>query len=310
MSPVSHLSCSVVRPIVGPRGGATCRLMVIAAMAMLIAPAATLAQTFTYTYFPTNTTINTPVTTDFAIVGFSGGTYNEDDFSRNFTGPSSPTVGVADGADISDAEVFNQSIVNVNGGSAAMFLYDQSTLNVHGGAVPIALGFDSAVINVHAGSVSDIEGQCQRVNVFGGMIDVVSANTNTSYMGDSLGSCIIDVAGGTFTSEVNAFNDGILNMYGGRILAPFLRASEGGTINIYGTGLVAQLIDPNYGNGNSLYSLSGLLSDGSSLDGVQLVVRNDGVTYGHSTFNLITVPTPGAACFLGLSGLMATRRRR
>jgi hypothetical protein len=51
-------------------------------------------------------------------------------------------------------------------------------------------------------------------------------------------------------------------------------------------------------------------SDGSSIDGQMLHVRNDGMTYGHSTFNLIAVPTPDAAGVLAMGGLLASRRRR
>jgi hypothetical protein len=53
-----------------------------------------------------------------------------------------------------------------------------------------------------------------------------------------------------------------------------------------------------------------MLSDGSPLDGVELRVRNDGVTYGHSTFNLVNTPEPGTAGVLVLGGLLAACRRR
>lgn len=53
---------------------------------------------FTYTYFPNDTTINGPVTTtDLAIVGYSGGSY-DDNFNPAFNGPSSPTIQVVSGA--------------------------------------------------------------------------------------------------------------------------------------------------------------------------------------------------------------------
>jgi len=250
-------------------------LVVCAAFSLVACTGSVLAQPFTYSHFPSNTVINTPVTADFAIVGYSGGMYNEVDFTREFTGPSSPTIQVVAGADIPDAEVFNHSTVHVTGGT-----------------------------------VTELAGQGRLANVSGGMLGIVTANSNTDTMGGQLGSCIVNLTGGTFMEEVNALNEGILNLYGGQILAPFLRSAEGGTLNIYGTGLSAQLTNPNAPNGYSLYTLAGLLSDGSSLDGVQLRVRNDGVTYGHSTFNLITVPAPSAAATVALGGLMAARRRR
>lgn len=303
-------SC-VVRLITESGKGVAARALMVAGLAIACAPGAAMARAFTYTHFPTDTTINSPVTTDFAIVGFAGGQYNEDTFAREFTGPSSPTVTVADGADIPDAEVFNSSVVNVTGGTIVASLYDSATLNVSGGTVPFLLGFDSAVITVTGGTLSDVEGQCQQVNVMSGAIGILVANTNTSSLGDILGSCLVNVTGGTFTGEINAFNDGILDLRGGSVLGASLTASEGGTFNIYGSGLAAQLLNPNAPGGYSLYSISGLLSDGSPLDGVQLRVRNDGVTYGHSTFNLINVPSPGLAGLMGLGGMvMGLRPRR
>jgi hypothetical protein len=272
-----------------------------------------LAQPFTYTYYPATTTIGTPVTTDFAIIGFSGGQYNPDTFEREFTGPSSPTVQIGTGADIPDAEIFNNSIVNITGGTSIPITYDQSRLNVYGGLVTSTLGLDSSVINVYGGAVQNLDGQCQHVNILGGALGTVSANSQTAYTGDNLGSCTVDIMGGVFDSgrQINAFNDGILNLYGGTVAnLAFLRAAEGGTLNIYGTNLAAQLINSSDPNGYSIYTLAGLLTDGSSIDGVQLKVRNDGVTYGHSTFNLITVPAPSGASVLAAWGVLARRRRR
>lgn len=275
----------------------------------LFAPAA-LAQT--YTYFPSNTTVSTPVTADFGIVGFSGGQYNPGTFAREFTGPSSPTVTIANGADIPDGEVFNSSIVNVTVGTANLFVYDDSTVNIHGGVVFFALSTDNAVLNMYGGRASDLEGQGRRINVYGGIVGALAANTNTSYVGDPLGSCTVDVFAGTFEAgaDLSAFNEGVLNLRGGLIQSDFIRAAEGGTLNIFGTGLAAQLIDPNGANGYSIYTLTGSLADGSSLNNIEMRIRNDGVTYGHSTFNLINVPAPGAAGVLAMGALHATRRRR
>lgn len=278
------------------------------ALVFLLIAGNAFAQPFTYTYFPSNTTINSPVTTDLAIVGYAGGTYN-DDFTRNFTGPSSPTVAIGMGADIPDAEVFNSSVVNVTGGSVAAFMYDTAKLNISGGNVPVALSFSSAEMNVTGGTVDDIEGQGRRINVSGGTIHTLVANSQTDPFGENLGSCVVNVTGGIFTSEIIGYNDGIVNLRGGSILGAKLKAADGATLNIYGSDLTAQLVDPNAPNGYSLYTVSGLLSDGSPLDGVELRVRNDGVTYGHSSFNLIDVPEPGTVGVLALVGLLAACRR-
>jgi hypothetical protein len=277
----------------------------------VVAPAA-LAQTFTYTYFPSSTTINTPVTTDFAIVGFSGGQYNEDTFAREFTGPSSPTVTIANGADIPEADIFNSSVVNITGGTAALFPFDHSTVNIHGGTVPFALTFENSVVNMYAGAAGDLEGQGHQVNVFGGTVGTLVANGNTDYLGNTIGSCEANVFGGSFSAgnDLTAFNEGVLNIHGGLIQSAFIRAAEGGTLNIYGTNLAAQLINPHDPNGYSIYHLAGLLADGSPISGLEMRIRNDGVTYGHSTFNLINVPAPGAAGVLAMGGVLAPVRRR
>lgn len=276
----------------------------------VLTPPAALAQT--YTYFTSNTAITAPVTTDYAIVGFSGGRYNPVTSAREFTGPSSPTVEIASGADIPEADIFNSSVVNITGGTATLFPFDHSTVNIHGGTVPFALTFENSVVNMYAGAAGDLEGQGHQVNVFGGTVGTLVANGATDYLGRPIGSCEANVFGGSFSAgnDLTAFNEGVLNIHGGLIQSAFIRAAEGGTLNIYGTSLAAQLINAHDPNGYSVYSLSGLLADGNSINGLEMRIRNDGVTYGHSTFNLISVPTPGAAGVLAIGGLLASRRRR
>ncbi len=270
---------------------------------------------FSYTYYPNNATLNNAVNTDFAIVGYAGGYYDDNDFSRHFTGPSSPTVQVVVGADIpNEMDIFNSSVVSISGGNVAgLFPYDNSTVNISGGSSGFVLSDDAAIINVSGGNVDDLEGQGKQINVSGGTVGALVANGSTDYLGNSLGSCIVNVTGGNITGEVDAFNQGILNIYGG-LFAGGLRAAEGGTINIYGSGLVASLINPNYINGYSLYSLAGTLEDGTALNVNNFRVRNDGVTYGHSSFHLINaVPEPGNIALLvglGMSGMGLLRLRR
>jgi len=270
---------------------------------------------FTYTFFDQDTTINNDVTTDFAIVGFSGGSYDENDLSRHFTGPSSPTVQVVAGGSISnEMDIFNNSHVHVSGGSAGgIFPYDNSVLTISGGSASFVLSQEHSVINMMGGNVDDLEGQGKQINVSGGTMGTLVANVTTDYQGNPLGSCIVNVTGGTVTGDINAFNDGILNLYGG-VFGGALRAAEGGTLNIYGSGLVASLLNSNAANGYSVYALSGTLDDGTVLANADLKVRNDGVTYGHSSFTLVNAtPEPGAYTLmlgLGVSGVGLWRRRR
>lgn len=273
------------------------------------------ARPFSYLHVPSDTTLESPVTQDFAIIGYSGGQYNEDTLAREFTGPSSPTVTIADGAAIPAAEVFNSSVVNATGGAWNVDLYDHSTLNVLGGNNGVGasvLSFESSTVNIFNGTMFGIYGQGQRVNVYGGTINTLESNSNTTYLGDNLGSCVTEVTGGTFIAGGNltAFNDGVINLRGGVIHSDFLRAAEGATLNIYGSNLAAHLVNSSGANGYSIYMLSGSLADGNPIDGIEMRIRNDGVTYGHSTFNLIVTPEPGSAVAMFLIGSLARRPRR
>lgn len=289
------------------------RTALCAALSLSILPKAH-AQ-FTYTFYPNNTKISGNVSTDYAIVGYAGGGYDPNDFSRHFTSPSSPTVQVVDGANIAnEMDIFNHSVVNVAGGNVgALIPYDNSTVNISGGQSGFVLSIDQSVINVRGGNVDDLEGQGKQINVSGGTVGTLVANENTDYMGNPLGSCLVKVTGGSIAGEVDAFNDGILDLYGGQFGGD-LYARFGGTIHLFGNGLTASLINPNYKKTYSLYSLSGTLADGSVLTNERLFVENDGVTYGHSSFQITNgVPEPGSVALLlglGVSGAGMWRRRK
>ena len=66
----------------------------------------------------------------------------------------------------------------------------------------------------------------------------------------------------------------IVNLHGGSINGS-LKVSDSGTLNVYGTDLSKTLVDANAGEGYSLYKLSGILSDGFSLDGKLVYIKND-----------------------------------
>ena len=292
------------------------RIILCAALSLSILPCAQ-AQ-FTYTFFPTNDTINSAITTDFAIVGFAGGSY-DDDFNRNFLSPSSPTVHFVDGADMSgEMEIFHSSTVHLSGGSfGSVIAFDSSKVNVSGGSTPFLLAFDTTTVDMTQGSVDDLECQGNSATIRGGVINtkLVANSSSDSLTGEVLGSCIVDVTGGNIIGELDAYNSGILNLYGGQ-LGGDLYAAFGGTINVFGSGLSASLLDAHYHNAYSLYSLSGTLADGGVLNNKNLYIMNDGVTYGHSSFSLVptAVPEPGSVALLLMStsavSLFILRRRR
>ena len=291
------------------------RIALCAAFSLSVLPEAH-AQ-FTYTFFPNDATIASAIDTDFNFVGFAGGSY-DDDFNRNFFPPSSPTVNVIDGASIPNGlDINNSSIVNITGGSLGFTVAnDHSRVNVSGGSTSFLLAVDNATVDMTQGSVDDLELQGYRGTVRGGtVITKLVANSQSSMFGDVLGSCIVDVTGGNIAGELDAYNSGILNLYGGQ-LGGDLYAAHGGTINIFGVGLTTSLLDAHVNNRYSLYSLSGTLSDGAPLNNKNLYILNDGVTYGHSSFNLVptAVPEPGNVALV-LTGAITTtalslRRRR
>ncbi len=280
----------------------------------------------TYTFYPEDTTVDSALTTDYAIVGYAGGSY---DASGNpqFVSPSLPTVNFGSGADLSATEldIFNQSSVNIYGGNQpGISTHDNSKLNVYGGTQSFFVGFDHSAVNLAGGSfdfmllfdytqvnmsggyVSDLEGQAQSVTISGGTVDQLVANAQSSGLtGDILGSSIVDVSGGDI-GQASAYNLGILNVRGG-IYADRIIAAFGGTVNVYGTDLSATLLDPNFtgiGSSYSRYALSGTLGDGSVLTNHDLLIRNDQPgdgSVGPSSFNLIstaTAPEPGSRALL------------
>lgn len=267
----------------------------------------------TYTYYPNDTTINDVITTNYAIVGYSGGGY-DDNFNPNFTGPSSPTIHIVDGANVfSEMDIFNQSTVYASGGHVDFIIpMGHSTLNLMGTDNYFILNFDQSVINMSSGNAPDLEGQGKEINVSGGTVGTLVANVNTDLLGNTLGGTIVNVTGGEVTDEADAWNQGILNVYGGQFDGG-LFARFGGTINIYGSGLSASLLDPNYQHTYSLYSLSGTLQDGTMLTNQSLFIENDGVTYGHSSYHLFNaVPEPGSLALLagiGATGLLGLSKR-
>src|SRR5690348_12750742 len=133
---------------------------------------------FTYTYFANDSTIDYAVGTDFAIVGFSGGAFDEN-FNPNFTGPSSPSIEVVDGADVEAAMVlFNHSTVDASGGYIGFISpADDSRVNLSGSDSVFVLSTDRAVINMTGGSVADLEGQGRLINVRGGTVGTLVARS-------------------------------------------------------------------------------------------------------------------------------------
>lgn len=79
----------------------------------------------------------------------------------------------------------------------------------------------------------------------------------------------------------------------------------GAALDIFGSQLTQTLVNPN-SSGFSVYSISGILGDGSVLQGKLVNVQNSprGELFLHA------VPAPTATALLALGGLLGARRRR
>jgi hypothetical protein len=189
-------------------------------------------------------------------------------------------------------DIFNHSTVDASGGHIDFIVpMDNSRLNLSGTDTYFVLSFGQAVINMSGGTVDELFGQGKLINVRGGTIGELEANDATDFFGNFLGGCIVNVTGGTIMNKAYASNSGVLNIYGGHFQSALV-ARDGGTINITGRGLRATLLDAHYPNGYSLYSVSGVLRNSTVWNDQRILVRNDGVTYGHSSFTLTNVPDP------------------
>src|SRR5258705_6888503 len=140
---------------------------------------------------------------------------------------------------------FNFSIVNVRGGSIGVSplhghleAQANATLNLSGGTVGgDLLGFENSTINMSGGTV------------FGR--GIFQGNSKFNFSGGK-------ILGGIFQPPaLRAAANEVLN----------ITAFDNATINIQGVDLLVTLIEPNHQGTSSLYQLSGLLADGTSISG-------------------------------------------
>lgn len=288
------------------------RLAVLLTFALLgVAPLAHAQATFTF--FPNNTIINNVIINDYAIVGYAGG-----DFNVGFQTPSSPTVGVSAGQ-ISNLKAYNSSTVNISGGDinflsakdlstinisggnlfSDLYADDFSTVSINGGGINYNLyASGNSEVNVRDGNIGFLNSsRNSMINISGGNINGLSANNFS----------IVNLSGGEI-NDLDASGNSIVNIRGG-IIHYNVSADQNSLLNIFGQGLTAPLVDSNFANSLSLYSLSGTLLDGTVLANKNLFIRNG----TGARFTLTNVPEPGSlliGCASVLSLLVLRRRRR
>ena len=252
-----------------------------------------------YIFFPIDATINSTISGN-AIVGYAN--FEGLDFGSY---PTSPTINVVSGSFITgELSAYNSSTVNVSGGvTGYLTTQTNSTANVSGGLITRSLtAYNSSVVNVSGGIINNglYAFNSSVVNISGGVINYyLRANSGT-----------INVSGGTINSGLYSNNGGTLNVSGGALTD--LIAYGDGTINIFGTGLTSALINPSARGAYSEYALSGALSSGDSLSGIEVFVQN-GTGAQFSLINTTVTPEPGSfALLVGLStvGASVLRKRR
>ena len=307
--------------------------MAVSTLALIgIAP---IAQAQTYTFFPSDTTIDYDVITDYSVVGYASRV------GSNFQTPSSPTVNLVTGGILRGnglSYTYNSSTLNVSGGKIYSGLYanNSSTLNLSGGTVSNLYTFNSSMANVSGGSVDGdiLAYDSSTVNISGGRVnDLFAFDSNTvnvsggyvSYNLYASGSSLLNMGGGT-VGDLYPTSFGTVNLSGGTVQRSLnanmfstvnvsggsvdgnLYAHDSSLLNFFGHGLVASLIDPNPG-GLSRYSLSGTLLDGTVWTNKNLYIANG----KGARFTLNNVPAPGSlvTALIGVvPGVMLLRRRR
>lgn len=240
---------------------------------------ATAAQTQTV-FVTFNSTINFTVAED-VVVGYG----SQEDLDNRVNG-TSPILNITGGATLEGyATAFNSSQVNMSSGNVVRDLIasDTSTINLSGGSVDTSLlASDNSRVYITDGSVQSLFALENSIaNVSGGSIASVYTNSRVNYTGGN-------VSNGLY-------------------------ASVNGVLHIYGTNLSSVLTNPNANGGSSsLYTLSGTLLDGTSVDGKEVYIQNQ----SNARFflhNAVPAPSSVAVFLIGalpLGGLALRRRRK
>ena len=184
-----------------------------------------------------------------AAVGFARA--DDVDSKKN---PTSPTVRFDKGGSVGGTMlVLNNSRVTINGGSIGkeLVVYGGSTLTISSGSIgDSVLGNDSSTINVTGGSIAD---------------GLYASDSST-----------VNLRGGSVAAGLLAEKRGVFNISGGQ-LGKKIIADDNSALNFLGVGLSKTLTDAATslgGKSYSLYTLSGKLRDGTSVNGKLVLVQN------------------------------------
>ena len=175
----------------------------------------------------------------------------------------------------------------VNSGSviSSLYAYNSSAVNITDGNAPYLAAYDRSIVNFSGG--------------VGGYITAFN-------------SSLVYVRGGRLDHNLIATNNSVINLSGGNVNG-VLSVEGNGAMNIMGSNLAALLVNPNFGSNASLYTLSGVLADGTPLNNKTLDVIN-GTGASFRLFNTAAVPEPSSlTLFVGLitfsAGVLRKRRK-
>ena len=222
------------------------------------------------------------------------------DANNSFANDSS-TINLYSGAFSEGLAVQNSGTVNLYTGSHVnqeISTYNSGKANISGGRIDgLIYATDSGIVNMSGGTLDPTyySGIGQGVRV--------SGNGTINLSGGKIGNS-------SSTEQFTALDSGTLNCYGGSFssLTEFV-ASNSSTLNFYGTKLGDTLVGSN--SVYNIYSLSGQLSDGNSITGLNLAVAiGDNVTVNFH--NTATTPAPSSVLvvLLGAVPLVGVLRRR
>lgn len=250
------------------------------------------------------------------------------------------TVNLLDGADAYILRGFNNSRINVSGGSSDyIFSYDSGLVNISGGKIERVVGIhDSSKITVSSGSIYVLDStESSRVDISGGSFFQLSPDDSSqvNFSGGSIshtfhssGDCQVNISGGSIekyfsthhSSQVNitggsiykqlmTFNSSRVNITGGSMDRGFMLYDQS-VITIFGYDFEVNGNPFVYGELTSILGgwptqeryrhLTGTLLSGELIDNY-FRIGNDA--------KIVLIPEPATFFLLGLGASFLKRRR-